>query len=103
MSCFDRDHRVVVQRRSSAGNVPKPGQSSTQTSTAPVLAPGPSGPPVKPTPRVSKTVRTNSTIKLKNLKERLSDDDSLAPEQKLELEIGELRFFNHNLRRAIVT
>jgi hypothetical protein len=40
------------------------------------------------TPRASKTVYTNSTVKLKNLKERLKDESVISPEAKLELEVG---------------
>jgi Lon protease-like protein/tetratricopeptide (TPR) repeat protein len=87
MSCFDRDHRVVVQRRNSAGTITKNGQPPASTSTTAVRAPAPGAPPVPTTPRLSKTAHANSTIKLKNLKERLSEDGSMTEDQKLDLEI----------------
>jgi hypothetical protein len=43
------------------------------------------------TPRLSKTAHTNSTIKLKNLKERLSQDESMTAAQKFDLEVGKFK------------
>jgi len=95
MSCFDRDHRVVVQRGTASGSaVSKNGPPSS--APTPPVAVRPSGSGVTSmvvTPRASKTVHTNSTIKLKNLKERLKDDSSpISPEAKLELEVGKSYF-----------
>ena len=103
MSCFDRDHRVVVQRGNSSGSIAsKNGPSAA--APAPPIAVRPSGSgvtSVPTTPRASRTIHTNSTVKLKNLKERLSEEDGgdISPEQKQELEIGENLIFwiEHNL------
>ena len=97
MSCFDRDHRVVVQRRNSSGTVTKNGLAPDSTSSAVVRASAPGAPPVQTTPRQSKTAHANSTIKLKNLKERLSEDCSINEDQKLDLEIGESNFTNGSI------
>jgi hypothetical protein len=100
MSCFDRDHRVVVQRGTSSASgsaVSKNGPPSS--APTPPVAVRPSGSGVTSmvvTPRASKTVHTNSTVKLKNLKERLKDESSpISPEAKLELEVGKSHFAYH--------
>lgn len=92
MSCFDRDHRVVVQRHTSSGaivsskngrtSIAQPAQPSGLESTGrDGVAPIPST-----APRTSRTVQTNAAIKLKNLKERMQED-VISADQKLELEI----------------
>lgn len=93
MSCFDREQSIVIQRRGFSGSTPKvsrpaqacQSQDVPQEKDAMVVQSTPAA-SQENRPRAIHTSSTFSTIKLKNLKERMKDSN-ITEDQRLELEI----------------